>query len=111
MKVKLHKWLNIESHCYKNKVMLNAFLDFKSQLAYCDWNIPSDMTKSFRTADIVQCKKQSYNRVIFNIGGNKYRLICGYKFGKSQVVLYIRFVGTHKEYDRIKGICGIDMFK
>ncbi len=39
------------------------------------------------------------NRVIFNIAGNKYRLIVAvaYQFG----AVYIKFLGTHKEYDRI----------
>jgi mRNA interferase HigB len=39
------------------------------------------------------------NRIIFNIGGNKYRLVvhvnCGFR------IVYIKFVGTHREYDRI----------
>ena len=39
------------------------------------------------------------NRVIFNIGGNKYRLVVkvAYKCGK----VFVRFVGTHAEYDKI----------
>jgi hypothetical protein len=40
-----------------------------------------------------------YGRVVFNIGGNKYRLLCEvvYQIG----VVYIRFVGTHKQYEAI----------
>ncbi len=110
MKVKLFKWANIQEHCQKDKIMLNAFGDFINQLKYCDWNIPNDITKSFRTADIISCQGESYNRVIFNVGGHKYRLICGYKFGKNNVVLYVRFVGTHSEYDEIDDICQVDMF-
>lgn len=109
MKVKLFKWANIQQHCEKDKIMLNAFEDFMNQLEYCDWDIPSDITKSFRTADIVSCK-ENFNRVIFNVGGNKYRLICSYKFGKNNVVLYVRFVGTHSEYDKIEDICTVNMF-
>ena len=39
------------------------------------------------------------NRAIFDIGGNKYRLITfiAYKFGH----MYVKFVGTHAEYDKI----------
>jgi len=110
MKVKIFKWANVIEHCKNNKIMSNAFEDFYAQLKYCDWNIPSDITKSYRTADIIVCEGKPFNRVIFNIGGNKYRLICGYKFNKSNVLLYIRFVGTHKEYDKISEVCDVNMF-
>lgn len=38
-------------------------------------------------------------RVVFNIGGNKYRMVV--KFDYAEEKGYIRFLGTHKEYDRI----------
>jgi len=111
MKVKIFKWANIVNHCGNDAIMLKAFLDFRNQLKYCDWQIPSDINKSFRTADIISCIGKPFNRVIFNVGGNKFRLICGYKFGRTRVVLYVRFVGTHKKYDKIEDVCEIDMFK
>jgi len=109
MKVKIFKWTNVMNHCKGNAVMRKAFEDFYNQLKYCDWDIPSDIIKSFRTADIVPCEGKPFNRVVFNIGGNKFRLICGYKFGKKNVVLYVRFVGTHSEYDKVV-VCEVDMF-
>ncbi len=39
------------------------------------------------------------NRIIFNIGGNKYRLVVHVRFDVQ--VIYVRFIGTHVEYDRI----------
>jgi mRNA interferase HigB len=39
------------------------------------------------------------NRVVFNIAGNKYRLVV--KFHYNTGVGYVRFVGTHEEYDAI----------
>ena len=39
------------------------------------------------------------SRVVFNICGNKYRLIV--KINYSYLVVYIRFAGTHREYDQI----------
>lgn len=110
MNVKIFKWANVLEHCGQDVIMLKAFLDFREQLRYCDWNRPNDIIKSFRTADIVTCEGVSFNRVIFNVGGNKYRLICGYKFGIRNVVLYVRFVGAHKDYDKIKDVCTVNMF-
>lgn len=109
MNIRIQKWQNIYNHCEHNRIMLNAFLDFKQQLKYCNWENLSDITKSFRTADVITCIGRSFNRIIFNIGGNKYRLICGCRFGKRFVVLYVRFVGTHEEYDKVNP-CEINMF-
>jgi len=62
------------------------------------WKSPADIKKRYRTryrtASILP-----NNRVVFNIKGNHYRLIVvvKYKYGR----VYIRFVGTHSEYDKI----------
>ena len=58
------------------------------------WKSPVDIKKVYRTASILP-----NNRVVFNIKGNHYRLIVvvKYKYGR----VYIRFVGTHSEYDKI----------
>lgn len=59
-----------------------------------DWSKPTDMKAMFRSADIL-----ANDRVVFNIGGNKYRLVVAVHYRDKRV--YIRFVGTHAEYDRI----------
>jgi mRNA interferase HigB len=59
-----------------------------------DWAKPQDVKSQFGNASIVKG-----NRVIFNIAGNKYRLIV--KFNYEYRVGYIRFVGTHRQYDAI----------
>lgn len=58
------------------------------------WSSPSDIKGVYRNASFV-----GNNRVVFNIKGNTYRLVVAiqYQFG----IVYIRFVGTHEEYDRI----------
>jgi mRNA interferase HigB len=58
------------------------------------WLTPDDVKEKFGSADIV-----ANNRIIFNIGGNKYRLVVqiAYKIG----CVYVRFIGTHREYDKI----------
>jgi len=60
-----------------------------------DWSQPADIKDTFgTTVDFV-----ADNRVIFDIGGNKYRLVVhvAYKFHR----VLIKFVGTHAQYDEI----------
>jgi mRNA interferase HigB len=58
------------------------------------WTSPAAIKNTYRNASFL-----ADNRVVFNIKGNKYRVIAAvqYDFG----IVYIRFVGTHKEYDKI----------
>lgn len=58
------------------------------------WESPSDIKRVYRNASFL-----GNNRVVFNIKGNTYRVVVAiqYQFG----IVYIRFVGTHEEYDRI----------
>lgn len=58
------------------------------------WNNPNAIKKNYKTASFLP-----KNRVVFNIKGNKYRLIVAIKYEFK--IVYIRFIGTHKEYDRI----------
>ena len=58
------------------------------------WNNPTDIKERYRSASILK-----NNRVVFNICGNKYRLIVRINYEFKYV--YIRFIGTHEEYDRI----------
>lgn len=58
------------------------------------WHSFAELKQDFRTADSV-----GNQHIVFNIGGNKYRLAVVVKFIMGYV--FIRFVGTHKEYDKI----------
>jgi len=59
-----------------------------------NWQNPQEIKDQYRNASFV-----GNNRVVFNIHGNKYRLIVAvnYKFA----MVYIRFVGAHAEYDKV----------
>jgi mRNA interferase HigB len=59
-----------------------------------DWKTPSDIKAVFHNASFL-----ANNRVVFNIKGNRYRLVVVVVFQHD--VVYIRFVGTHAEYDQI----------
>lgn len=58
------------------------------------WRSLADMRKDFNSVDYV-----GNQRYVFNIKGNGYRLVVAVKF--TPELVYIRFVGTHSEYDRI----------
>jgi len=108
MKVNLVKWINVLGVVQGDKEMLNAFVKFYEKLREVQWEKPNDILNTYNSADIIKCKKS--NRIVFNVGGNKYRLITGYYFGKKIINLYIKFVGTHNQYDKIE-VCEINMFK
>lgn len=59
-----------------------------------DWRHPADVKATFGNASII-----GNSRVVFNICGNKYRLIVGIGYETRNV--YIKFLGTHREYDRV----------
>ncbi|MDX9975476.1 MAG: type II toxin-antitoxin system HigB family toxin [FCB group bacterium] len=59
-----------------------------------DWGTPAQVKAKYRSASILK-----NNRVVFNIGGNSYRLVVAVNY--SVRIVYIRFVGTHAEYDAI----------
>ncbi|HEX5363529.1 MAG TPA: type II toxin-antitoxin system HigB family toxin [Gallionella sp.] len=61
---------------------------------YADWKTPSDIKAAHRKASFV-----GNNRIVFNIKGNDYRLIVAVHYNRG--MLYIRFVGTHAEYNAI----------
>lgn len=59
-----------------------------------EWNSPNDIKEEYVKASIL-----GYSRVVFNICGNKYRLIVKISYKRKWV--FIRFIGTHKEYENI----------
>lgn len=59
-----------------------------------DWSTPTDVKADFRHASILKD-----GRVVFNLAGNKYRLVAWINYDYR--VIYIRFIGTHAQYDQI----------
>lgn len=70
---------------------LKAWVD---EVKKAQWKTPQDIKDKYRSADFL-----SNNRVVFDIKGNDYRLIVAVAY-RFQAV-YIKFVGTHAEYDKI----------
>ena len=59
-----------------------------------DWKSPSDVKKTYSSSSVLKG-----GRIVFNIKGNTYRLITKINFEKQW--MFIRFIGTHAEYDKI----------
>ncbi len=59
------------------------------------WATPQDVKNTFSHASIV-----AENRVVFNVKGNSYRVVCAMDYQRQ--AMFIKFVGTHKEYDEIE---------
>jgi mRNA interferase HigB len=65
-----------------------------SEVRKAAWRTPADVKAHYGSASILP-----NGRVVFNIGGNKYRLIVMIRYDTQTI--FIRFVGTHAAYDRI----------
>lgn len=58
------------------------------------WRSPQDIKNQYASASIC-----GNNRVVFNVGGNKYRLVVEVQYRAG--IVWVKFVGTHAQYDRI----------
>jgi mRNA interferase HigB len=59
------------------------------------WASSADVKAQYRNASVI-----SADRVVFNICGNKYRLVAKVRY-RAPGIVWIRFIGTHQQYDRI----------
>ena len=76
------------------RLMAGPTMAWYREALKADWSMPDDVKRQFGNASILQD-----GRVVFNIGGNKYRLVVWINYPYR--VVYIRFLGTHPQYDRI----------
>ena len=68
--------------------------DWYARTAAADWATPAELKADFGDASILKD-----GRVVFNIGGNRFRLVV--RINYHYRVVYVRFVGTHEQYDRV----------
>ena len=64
------------------------------QVKAADWGSPADVKQEFRSASILKD-----GRAVFNVAGNKYRIVVWINYPYR--VVYIRFIGSHRDYDAI----------
>jgi len=73
---------------------MNPLAEWYAEASKVSWQTPQDIKARYKSASFL-----SDNRVVFNIAGNKYRLIVKINYPYNTV--YVRFIGTHAEYDKI----------
>ena len=98
MKVRLIKRKTIEDYTAQNAQCRNSFKLWLASLKRADWKEPGDIATTFSSADLLG---NGSNRVVFDIAGNNYRMICKYHFSVSTAHLYIKWIGTHAEYTKL----------
>jgi mRNA interferase HigB len=72
----------------------DAVMAWVRQVKAADWRNPADIKRDIRSASILRD-----GRAAFNVAGNKYRIVVWINYPYR--VVYIRFVGTHRQYDTI----------
>lgn len=78
----------------KHPDIIDALNDWYKKAKKANWNSLADIKKTFNSADYVK-----NDRYVFNIKGNDYRLVAMIFFDIR--TMYIRFIDTHSEYDKI----------
>lgn len=78
----------------KHSLAKQPLLSWYKTVQIANWQNYAEIKEKFSTVSILNS-----TRMVFNLGGNKYRLICLVRFDKQ--IIFIRFIGTHKEYDKI----------
>ena len=98
MKVHLIKKQTIEDYASRNARSRPSFRLWLLTIGGADWNTPEDILDTFASTDLLG---NGCERVVFDIGGNNYRMICHYVFGDRQAHLFICWIGTHAEYTKL----------
>ncbi len=98
MRIHLLKEKTIRNYVIGNRNSQVFFEEWLSLIKKSDWEKVSDIVGTFNSSDILG---GGTNRVVFNIGGNNYRVICQYSFGSTSVHLFVCWIGTHAEYTKL----------
>ena len=115
MKLKLIRKASVEAFITKNARSKSSMVPFLELIKVADWEVPIDIKSTFGKRVDVVCNG---DRVVFDCGGGAFRIICRVVFGEKTVFLFVKFIGTHAEYDKLcnakkneVGICDVDQYK
>jgi mRNA interferase HigB len=98
MRVHLIKEKTIEDYIASHAIGKSSFRLWLNVIKTTDWKEPKDILETFGSADLLG---NGTERVVFDIGGNNYRLIAKYDFAKTRVHLTICWIGSHAEYSKL----------
>jgi mRNA interferase HigB len=98
MRVHLIRKQTVENYALNNGGSRKPLTGWLAVVKFGNWEEPADIKQTFGSADLLG---NGSNRVVFDIGGNNYRMICKYLFGEKQVHLFVCWIGTHAEYDKL----------
>ena len=98
MQVHLVKKQTIQNYVMSHASGKSSFEKWITVIKYADWKIPEDIRRTFGSADLLG---KGSDRVVFDIGGNNFRMICKYYFSGTMVHLFVCWIGTHTEYDEL----------
>lgn len=84
----------LREYWLKNPETEQPLKTWEAEVLAARWHQPADVKAKYRNASILK-----HGRVVFNIKGNDHRLVVAIAF--QQQLVFIKFIGTHKEYDGI----------
>lgn len=100
MKVYLIKAKTVRNFAQNHASSISSFEAWINKVQHADWDSPNDMSQTFASVDLLG---NGSNRVIFDVGGINFRIICSYYFNEEidTATLFVKWIGTHAEYDKL----------
>ncbi|HEY8929773.1 MAG TPA: type II toxin-antitoxin system HigB family toxin [Mucilaginibacter sp.] len=98
MRIHLIKERTVEQFAERHAAGRSSFRLWLNLIKKADWNVPEDIFCTFGSADLLG---NGSDRVVFDIGGNNYRVIAKYDFAKTRIHLTICWIGTHADYTKL----------
>lgn len=92
--MRLMKEKTLKHFAAKHASAANLLANFASQVKVAKWSNMNEVVQS-----LLRPSPLSAERVVFDLGGNKWRLICNMDFERG--VVYVKWFGSHQEYDDI----------
>ncbi len=98
MKIEIISVANLKVFSLSRQQALKPIEAWIRTVRSADWKTPENILETFPSADLLG---RGTRRVVFDIGGNKYRMICCYAFMLRRVRLYVCWIGTHSDYSKL----------